>query len=1193
MYLRQLELKGFKSFADNTQIPFHQGLNIIVGPNGCGKSNIVDAIRWVLGESNVRNLRGQKAEDVIFTGTDTKRPLGFASASMTIDNEDGSLQTDFSEVTVTRKVHRSGDSEFMINRSDVRLKDIHALFAGTGLGKKGYSIIGQGELEQILNAKPYERRLILEEAAGLSVYRQKKEEAESKLESTAQDMMRVHDILAELDDRLVDLRERAGKAKQHLAWSGELGGLERQVMAYELSLNAEDVAARVREIEAVGLELAGIHEQLASREHVVNERQKALTALTGEIDELKESKFSLNTHHNQIESEIRLLEERLKNASERIGQIGADVVRYEGLIAGLKEDLTRSEAAQAVRMNEYETRLGEEQAASQEAGALRAEMELNAGRIEDGKNRLFELAAAQSAARNRIAENEERLKRHEEKQQRGRSELNYQRERVQVTEDTLVNLTRELEREDAGLEAAAAERETLETEKKNHGLQAAALDREVALLEKSARELENKLLALQQAITQHLGISEPVRRIMEAARKDNNGLQGIVGVLTDLIDVPAGLETAIEAAAGRGLENVVTRTATDSQQAIDLLKQRSWGRVTFLPLDILRPAVIDAAQARQAKTMPGVLGLACELVKYPQEYTKAVHHALGRVLVVETLDQGLAVFRKMPSFRIVTLEGDLINPGGSMSGGRTDKKGPSALGLKAEQKARQSEKAAVDDRLQETAKAKTALSEAMSGLETRMKATSERISEHAFKQNMIRSEIERNRDDRLRMLETAERLEKELTQSTDERQRMENEVKRLAAEAETLNQQTEALNGELRTAQEGADARERRLELLGERLRHLQESLAAQSVEVENGRKSLEQLGSVRQSYEEALNTGRTERVRLQQLIETETARCKELRLQLVESERDLGRVTGLLKVLEDRRVAQEADYQALRDEIEPVRENIARLEERQRNVELRKVKAETEMNGALFYWREKFGDEDYQPHLVGLELKQQREMRRRAESLRGQLETLGPVDLGSIEELDAVQTRHDFLTSQLSDLKAAREALFKLIRETETAMNTRFDDFLKLADTSFRGTFTNIFHGGEAELVKDHHVDNPWLSGVEIMVKMPGKRRQSLNLLSGGERALTCIAFIFSLLLLKPAPFCLLDEIDAALDEVNLTRFTDFLRRLSGQIQFIVITHRQTTIEAGDVIYGVTMPEQGISDVLSVSVNEAQSLAG
>ncbi|MGE5397819.1 MAG: chromosome segregation protein SMC [Chitinophagales bacterium] len=1192
MYLRELELKGFKSFAGNTQIQFEPGLNVIVGPNGCGKSNIVDAIRWVLGESNVRNLRGQRGEDVIFTGTDRKKPLGFASVSMTIDNQDHSLKTDYDELTVGRKLFRNGESEFQINRHEVRLKDIHNLFSGTGLGKRGYSIIGQGELEQILNARPFERRLILEEAASLSTYRHKKEEAEAKLQATANDILRLKDIITELQNRLSELEVKAEKARKYLMISSELGRLERTVLSREIYLYNQEGVARREEMLRLTEETGSARKDIVSRETVMNQLEGTIRQIESEISELKEKRFALAGEINNQESETKLAEERLVNIGERLCQLELDIKNYSDMITKVSNDLTLSQNNYSVKEEEVSKKAREVLTLSKEIDSLAGEIKLKEENLESIKTGLIDLLNQQALIKNGIAEKEEKIRKTQEKLERRHNELAFRRERVAGMDETLAILKKDYMQIRDDLGVLQSEKERVDQLKTQAGNKLVAEEERSVTLEKHIRQIKNQVISLEEALKSHVGYSEGIKKLISYAESNRGLIPGLIGVLADLIDVPHGLEIAIEAALGRAMENIAVNSDKDAQKAINVLKDNGWGRATFLPLNMLRPLGVSQEQLRTIKNLKGVLGLASELIGFAPEHKKAVDYLLGRTVVVETLEVGLRLFKNTNSLRIVTRDGELINPGGAITGGRYEARTVTPIRRRNDYKIKQKELEQAIIQAQVINDIVDGIKEKCRTIDDELASLLNNINEKYFRQDMLAKEIEKIDREKKQTLQEIEEMVAEERIGYIEVDRFISEIEGSREQLNRLSESGEIISENLDKEKEEYDQLLRRNELVAERLSYFEDAAKTGQRELEDYLQNVQRLQSVVNSYEKSLDECQEQKLRLEQNVVSENERRQRFRVSIVDIKRDLERVEGLLKVLEKKRTINTEQIAAEKELIIPIREHATMLEEKVRNLEIKAVRAEIEEKNARQNWEAKFGSEDWQSSFVELEIREQREMKRRTEALKEKFEDLGPVDVNVIEELEEVKNRFEFLNGQLDDLLKARESLYQLIEETETMMNSRFKDFIQTASESFKNTFTGIFSGGDASLIIENQSDS-WQAGVEILVKMPGKRRQPLNLLSGGERALTCIAFIFSLLLLKPVPFCLLDEIDAALDDVNLARFGSYLKKLGQTIQFIIITHRQGTIESGETIYGVTMPEQGISEVFSLTVKEAHSLAG
>jgi len=1192
MHLKRLELRGFKSFAKGIEIQFQPGINVIVGPNGCGKSNIADAIRWVLGEANVRHLRGQRGEDVIFTGTDKKRPLGMASVSMTLDNQDRMIDSDYAELSITRRIYRSGESEFMINMADVRLKDIQQLFAGTGLGKRGYSVIGQGELEQVLDARPFERRLILEEAAGLSGYRQKKEEAEAKLASSVQDLVRLEDILGEVSQRLLELEGKAARACEFLALNDELIALEREILAH-------DVFWYQRELEDIEREHLELAEKLAEIQVQNDEEERSFRELTGYVAEVRQQSSALKERRHQLtsglarqESEIRLSRERIEHARDRLTQMEHDIARNREMMERIESDLEASSLELALKEAELEEKSREVQSLAEEMKTVEEEREKSALQMERCKTELIDLLSLEASINTRIRERETRLGRNREKLELGKTENQYRRQRVEQWKEELADMDYDLARGQEALNRMEQEKKGLEEERDQRVQEMRESQVIIDSLHSNMRELNKQVLTLEESIRSHVGFSEGVRRLVKAVKSEPQLVPGFLGVVIDLLEVPPGLETAIEAAAGRSLENIVVKGHEDARRAINLLKFRSWGRATFLPLKILRPQMTERRLIESLTAIPGVLGLATDLVRFAPEYRKAIDHVLGRVLIVDNLDTGLQVYRKNTGLRIVTLEGETINPTGAMTGGRQQKSTLSTLQLKASHREKSAELEKLNRKLKDAESRLGWQKSSLLEIESRMSKLQQQVSEKAFQQEMLRKERER-------VVADIAEAEGEVAQFDAEHGMIFREMETLESELGDLNRQLVQVQAQIQTAQEQmeecrseADQLLRRLELIKERHLHCCDLVNLRQRELDGRRQGLQQLVSVKESYDSTLNEYEQQVARFNSVADRENRRIEDLEREKVILLQELNDTATRLAGLEEELAASQSHCQQREESLRLQGQFLMELKDKVKSQEIKRVRAETEVKNARMLWEERFGEEALPPPREFLAPRTQRSLRDRLQEIRGLIERLGPVDVEAVAELEQVQQRFGFLRDQIEDLRKARRSLNRVIEETESIMTSRFRDFLTLANASFKNTFNSIFKGGEADLLLEDH-ENPWQAGVDIMVKMPGKRRQLLNLLSGGERALTCIAFIFSLLVLRPTPFCLFDEIDAALDDANLRRFVDFLKQLGDRMQFIVITHRQGTIEAGHTIFGVTMPEQGMSEVYSLTSQEAEALAG
>lgn len=1192
MYLRKLEIRGFKSFADHTEISLNPGINIIVGPNGCGKSNIVDCIRWVLGESNVRNLRGQNAEDVIFNGTDHKKALGLASVNINIDNCDHILPVDFDAVEVSRKVYRSGESEFYLNKTRVRLKDIASLFTGTGLGKKGYSIISQGELEQVLNGQAFDRRLILEEASGIIRYRQQRDEVNRRISTTSSDLERAGDILAELRSRTEDLRVKAEKARTHQNLTEEYETLEKQVMAIEYNQVKKELETKTDELSQRKAACNSMEDDIRQRESAMTHLREELTQEQKSLTSLKEEKYETDAHLNSLRSDLKICEEKIRNWRERIESCSRDEQKYSMLLKKINKDLSLAAGDLEREEQGFADRLKQVQQLQNELAGLEAEGNKYRQSFEEFVQKVSDRSVEETAITDRINTREQNIKTNKE-----------QKERLQIHLEELSgkieNLTHDLsafagEQSRRINEAGLAEAELLKIEKHKDQLTTARkeTEEEYQVQNREVMDFENRLSIIRSQENNYTGYSEPVRLLMQANQRGGKRLTGILGVLGNLIEVQSGLELAIETAAGRGLENVVVEQGTDAQNAIEFIKKERMGRITFLPLNMLKVQSVPKTVLKEIQTMQGVVGIASQLVKYDPLYRAAVEYLLGKVLIVSDLNESLRLYKNLKyPLRLVTLEGDIINTSGAMSGGSAKNRSLSPLKLKNEEKELikklEEKRRHIDDiNLREKQ-----LAEQIEQITNSYNAGQENLAQIRFQNEMLKQKISQQS----RELELAQKEKEHYGQDMIKVQDVLKELNKQLLEAQKdyrgWIEQNTYYNEQLEKHKTALEIHKREYEVKKERLNSYQDQLNLKKRELDNINKNVKQLEQVKNTYFETREQAASTSEQLNRDISAQMSQIQSKGENISDLEKQFESLQHSILDAQQRERQHLAEISAQQQKLELPREKLDDLRNSMRSLEISTARIETESAICLQRWRERFNDE---PPALELSKKTGRDIRlikERINVLQQQIEDLGSVDPGSIQEFDEVSRRCEFLQNQFNDLSDARDSLATLLEETETLMVNEFNQFMTLANESFNKTFIEIFGGGEASLNLDK--GNTFEAGIDINVKMPGKRTQSLNLLSGGERALTCIAFIFSLLRLRPAPFCLLDEIDASLDEINLVRFSKFLQEMANEIQFIVITHRQVTIQAAENIYGVTMPEEGVSAVLSINLSDSEIMAG
>lgn len=1191
MHLKRLEIKGFKSFADHTELSFNPGINIIVGPNGCGKSNIVDAIRWVLGEANIRHLRGHKNEDIIFNGTDKKRALGMAQVEMTVDNLEGKLPLEYSEVTMSRKIFRSGESEFYLNKSKVRLKDIVKLYTDTGLGKNGYSIISQGELERVLNGQPIDRRLMLEEAAGTMKYRQQRDEVKQRITATAQDLLRLEDILGELRHRKTDLFAKAERAQTYIAMRDEYNNLEKQVLAYRLKELSDNLAACDAELTSKHAAQKAIATSLENLNNSLQQAQSLQNRQRANLDQLRDEQHELESELNRMGAEIKLSEERIRNHRERIQAAHHDSKKFADSLEKLEKDMELKIADYNKENAYYQDRQKQVEILLHEITKAKNSLDEQENILQSHSHSIYERAAEEANLKNKITGWEQKIKKTQEKKERLLIRIEESDGQLKTAEKSWLDLQTQKEKHLTAQHKWAQAIAQAEVQRRKQRDLRMDVEHEFKDISSQQLKTKNKLLTLKELRQSYAGYSEGVKSLLKLYRRGETSLQGIKGPVSDLIEVPSGLELAISVGLGKGMENIVVSSSESARQAVQLLKERRWGRVTFLPLDVLRVQNMPAQVKQEIIAENGVLGLAANLITYDSQYDKAIKYLLGRVLLVQDLDCGLRVFKKFSyPLRIVTLEGEIINTSGAMTGGNSQGSKSNLLQRRQEEKSISQSLIILQQAETENRARATELDNQLITLDNRLSQGKNGQAEVEFQLKIIRDEetrvqklLEKLKLDGETNHQEIYQLEEYARRADEERQGLLDSHKDYRSEYNTIAKEMEVLKTNL-------ERNRRDYEVMKERYSSHQEQLSMKKRELESTASNMAQFEQVRNSYRQSVQEADDLLERLQKEVAIYTERVILTTEKIKEKQSQLQAIIKSLSISRQEQEDMNNNIETINADIQQHQQQAAVAQDQIRILEMKVVRLDTELQGMFTQWQQKFPGEDNRDHYTPLASRQIRGCQTRIGELRTNIELLGSIDMDSIKEYDEIKARYDFLQQQNDDLLAAKDALEKLLQETGNIMAQNFTQFMELANESFRKTFVEIFNGGDASL-NIESVSN-LSAGVDIVIKMPGKRSQSLNLLSGGERALTCIAFIFSLLKLKPAPFCLLDEIDAALDEINLLRFNDFLRHMAQDTQFIVITHRQATVEAGTNIYGITMPQEGISSVLSIQCEDAQSLA-
>lgn len=1186
MRLKKLEIYGFKSFAQRTEVVFNGGITGIVGPNGSGKSNIGDAVKWVLGEQNPRELRGGSMQDVIFNGTEKRKKLAYAEVTLVFENEDGALKTNFSEVAVTRRLYRSGESEYYLNKAACRLKDIKELFYDTGIGKDGYSNIGQGRIDDILSNNSEDRREVFEEAAGISTFRVRKEEAERKLSRTLDNLDRVNDLLEELGGRIEPLHEQAQSALKYQELAARLKTLEMNIFL----LKQDKLTARMRElnetIEALRDALlrheAALHENSQEREKI----DEAVRLLDEEIAGLRAQSREGSEQLHQLESardRMQQREETLRHDALRLRQESqarqARLEELERLTAQNDGDDEAASAALRQAKAALEQLTREADAAAEHAAAAEQSLDSHKTEILTAVNRLSDVRNTQTQKQAMCEQMEKYLVQLRESE----GELNAQGETLQTQYDAALARQKAAQQE---LDDASAEAQRLEanvralegeSREKNSGIQQLGLEMQSArsrlrVLSEMARDME--------------GYANAVRRALQYAQNDPN----VCGVVAQLMQVPRELEAAMDAVLGGSLQNIVTTDDVTAKRLIEYLKRSEAGRATFLPLTTVR-AYSLSGEERRVLSMPGCLGVASELIAYDQRYRPVMENLLGRTVVAESLDAALPIMRAgRYAFRLVTLDGQVMHAGGSMTGGSMRGKTSNFLSREREIKEltariRQDEQALqmlrkqaeeLQTRLNEAKRLRGEGMEAMHQQEIAVAREQEHVFNASSELQAHEQRLQKTRAAIVQLTGSIAEIRADLvalTQGTQD----------AAVDREALERRTEELQSAMRAAREKADS-------LRERV--TQEKLRYAELEhgIETLRRDKARWGEERESILRTL--AELEQKAGQQQAEADSAGAQFI--QLNEGAREkAARVRALdaqTDETEQKRQRQLERQRILAQENESIHEQHTRDGDQLHRSELLFSRAEGELNTlAEHMWNtyeatlaaaEEFRLPEGEFSLTGGE--------REAGTLRREIRELGPINAHAVEEYAQTKERFDEMSRQKEDMTKAESDLRGLIKRLLSQMEKQFVQEFDKLNENFKETFVRLFGGGQAEL-KLTDPGDPLGCGIEVEAQPPGKKLQLLSLLSGGERALTAIAILFAMLKVKPTPFCILDEIEAALDEANIGYFADYLVEFAKTTQFVVVTHRKGTMERCDALYGVAMEEKGVSSMVSVNLENYQ----
>ena len=1181
MYLKRIETIGFKSFADKTVVEFEQGVTAVVGPNGSGKSNISDAIRWVLGEQSAKSLRGGKMEDIIFAGTSTRKPLNFAEVTLVLDNSCGSLPIDYEEVSITRRVYRTGDSEYLINKQKVRLKDVVDLIMDTGIGHDSLSIISQDKVKAIVEARVEDRRVIIEEAAGVLKYKMRKKEATRKLESTSDNLSRVQDIIFELEDQVEPLRKQSEQAEKYMVLKQECSDSEISVLAYDIKTLNDQMERSKKERKDVEFEHVSINAKIANDERRRDTLKQNQQAQERQLEQLQADLVETSEWIQKLQGQRDVLKERHKNASSNKEELAEQQAQLESRLETSQVELKTAEEAMTKTKTSLETKQSQLQKVSEEYQHLEENLKIQ---LDTTRDAYFEDVNRLASVKNQYIAINQQIKRTETTLER----INEDEEKALLDRDALVQEQETFKAQYGKFETSLKEKRDLYQQLyKEHQQRLKQAEMETNRHRHLTHQLDkmnNRLQWLEDAQKDFSGFNEGVKKILKA--REQGQVSGIEGAVAELVTVPKELELAMDVVLGPVMQQIVTTNDDSAKKAIDFLKKHHAGRATFLPLNVIKSRLLPLDVQNRIQGNQDVVGVASQLVGYDQRYRQIVENILGNIIVTKDLNVAKNLAKQLNyRYRIVTLEGDVINAGGAMTGGAVKRQGSSLLRQKNEIEDCQRQIQQLTDELEQSKVLQEEWAQTVKQSEKelqKVQLAGERLKEKMSEVNQQKLAFEyreksQNEREQLLRIERREH-EAELKQLVEKNNQ-------LAEDRLVLEQRIEEAKATIETLEEQLEQQEELKSQLLQQMTELKVDVAKLETALHNECATFERL------------KGETEqaRTRLKELLD-KIAESEQALLgnddEVVQLEANLAekkeKREGIIEQIQDQRVTLTKVSQELETLEREVRESHKvqqKMAESLNQLDVSIGKVDVEMDIMIKKLEEEYqktfdhANENY-PLKGSIE-----EIKSRIRSIKGQIAALGEINVGAIQEYQRVKERYDFLTTQRDDLIEAKATLEETINEMDQEMTVKFKETFDLVREQYMEIFKKLFGGGSADLVlTDPH--DLLHTGVEIIAQPPGTKLKTSNLLSGGQKALTSIALLFAILKVRTVPFCVLDEVEAALDEANVARYANYLKAFSNETQFIVITHRKGTMEKADVLYGVTMQERGVTKLVSVRMD-------
>lgn len=1181
MYLKRLEMQGFKSFADKTILEFMPGITTVIGPNGSGKSNISDAIRWVLGEQSMKSLRGAKSEDVIFAGTQNRKSLGFAEASLVFDNSDSRLPVEYNEVVVTRKLYRSGESGYYINKTPCRLKDVLELFMDTGIGKDGYSIIGQGKIDEILSNKSEDRRHIFEEAAGVVKYRVRKAEAEKKLEHTKLNLLRINDILAEIEANIEPLKAQSEKAKKFLSLREELKSIEIGLFIYNINSYKEKLEKIVEDEEILKNDNDQATNKLEEITRLKEKLKQEIDSITNEIESMQNIGFESEKEIEKINSEIKVSEERISNNKDNFSRFDKEIEEIKNRNTELEEEKklklekkTNLFSNKEKFQKELDEKEKELEDLTNKLSAKELEIEEKKKQVEANTDLRYEKTANISTIEANLENIEKRKKQLNSEIDLGISELDSTR----LTKEEISKTFYEIE---AKRNEAKKQLDSIITRKEEAEGKIKKFDEQINTLSSEYRIKESRLKFLEETEREKEGYIKSVKSLLLGCDRDATLKKGSHGVLANIINSPKEYETAIEMALGAAAQNIVTDTETDAKKMVEYLRNNNLGRASFLPIASVKGKKLDKYNA---KGITGIIGIAADLVKFDKKYEQIVFSLLGKTIIVDDMDTAISLAKQNSySFRIVTLKGDLINSSGAITGGSVAQKTVNILGrareiedLKKELSKLKSKIEKIEAEKEEYINSTEDVLEEITGLEKNLQDID--IVYATDKQKIVAVEENIQKlENRLEKLKAEKvEIEKQKTENIENKEKEEQDIKNILEENSKLNaiiEQFANLNKDnqryiddlnmdvtnLKISVSSFDESEASIDEMVERIN---QDINNNNLSIENKLNQKDAINQDNVDLEAKISQLKEQIEEINLAVNNSSSKVIELKQNRIEKNNELSK--------------QEAEFTAQIEVLDGLKEQLLKID-------VKKTKLEQDIEAVISKLWEEY---ELTPNNVQNYTKPENiaETTKKVNSLRSKIKDLGSINIDSIEEYNNTKQRYDFMCEQRLDLENGVTKLKKVIQDMTNVMKEQFAKQFAIINKNFGEVFKELFGGGKAELTLTD-AENILECGIDINVQPPGKKLQNMTLLSGGEKAFTAIALLFAILKINPSPFCVLDEIEAALDDVNVYRYAEYLKKFTANTQFLVITHRKGTMEAADTVYGITMEENGISKLLSMKL--------